>query len=209
MKKTIFFAGAAVLVACSPIPDLLFAIQAAPNADMGDMTLVRRPTDFGPRPTMDLAGGPPCPIPFSATASFCYYPGAADPLNLETVLELSPVATGCDLSKNVLSVSSAGVTCTAAFQKSVSSTWNFSPTKPVFLSFSYSLKQPPNTASLSVNMPVGSMNEVFKIGAIAGPQNLVNLYIPAGTMFDPGMSLSLGGMAKKASISLDWILVWQ
>lgn len=55
-------------------------------------------------------------------------------------------------------------------------------TKPTNMAFSYSIK------SVSDNL---------------------NLFSPPGTMFDPGIAMTLSGSAKKATVSLDWISIWQ
>ena len=73
-------------------------------------------------------------------------------------------------------------------------------------------KKGPNTVdsvALSVTNPAGSMTEIFKVGAVYGSQNQVNVLSPAGAAFTPGFKLLLGGPAKKANVTLAWISVGQ
>lgn len=197
------------LAACSPVPDLLFVTQAA---DMGTSTMQpRQNSDMSIRVPGDMSipTGSLCPTAPPGSTSFCYTPGGMGLLNLDSALEISPAAAGCDQTKNVLTASSMGLSCTATLVSAVTTSWGFSNTKPVYMAFSYSTKMTPNSASLSVLQPAGSANEAIKVGAISGSRNVLNFFAPTGTAMNPGFSLTLGGTATKASLTFDWIAVWQ
>lgn len=197
------------IVACSPVPDLLYVTQ---NVDLSVDTTQRRPTsDMSIRPTSDMSFPTvsPCPNSPPGTTSFCYSPGGIGLLNLDSALEIAPAVAGCDQTKNILSVSAMGVTCTATLVSGVTTSWGFTNTKPVYMAFSYSAKMTPNYASLSVSQPAGSANEAIKVGTISGSRNVLNFFAPAGTVMNPGFGLALGGTATKASLTFDWIAVWQ
>ncbi len=201
--------------ACSPVPELLFAQQGTDMGDMGigDMSMFhgRFPGDGGMHhgPGDMSTGMAPCPQPFGATISFCYYPGAPDPQNLNTALEVSPADSNCTLMNSVFSVNAASDVCNADFVSTISSAWGFLSTKPINMAFSYSVKPNTNYETLAIDSTSGMPTEVLRINAVSGNQNTLNLYIPAGTPFTPGFQLNLGGAAKKASLTFNWISLWQ
>ena len=180
----------AFAAACSPIPELAGVFQITDGDGGTDMGAV---DPFPTRPP-DMSSGvatPPCPKVFGAAMSFCYWPQGQGDLNLGTALALVGMDPNCSLMAGRLSANAAGLTCSAEFAQSIVTGWKLSATKPVSLTFSYSVKPPVDRASLTVNMPSSSMNAVISINGISGSQNVLSLYSPVGTMFAPGFSVTL------------------
>lgn len=227
MKNSGLLLLCGAICGCSPVPELVGTIQAPIDGGDQDASAVGKPPvrpgrDLGSggadmRPRGDLGGADdlgmpdpgPCPPALGVTAAFCYWPQGPGNLNLSAALLLSVADTNCDLTMGRLSVNAAGTTCMAEFTPAALASWGFAPGKPAHLAFSYSIHGTFDHSILAVNVPAGSMNEVIKVNGIAGNQNVLNLYSPMGTMFAPGFSLSLGGSAKKGSLTLDWVSVWQ
>jgi hypothetical protein len=193
--------------ACSPIPELVGVFQVSDTdggVDLGSQE------QFPPRP--DLASPPgssPCPKTFGTSASFCYWSQGQGELNLSTALALVGMDPSCTLMAGRLSANAAALTCSAEFAQSIVMGWGLSMTKPINLAFSYSIKQPIDRATLTVNMPSGSTNAVLLVNGISGSQNVISLYSPMGTMFAPGFSITLAGAAKRGTLTFDWISVSQ
>lgn len=214
----LFLAGA-LLCGCSPSPSLE-SIQQGVGADMGFRRRGRGDMgfdfDMGFRGRPDLGGGhdpdgglAPCPPTPPGTLSFCYYIGGADSENLATALTLTAGGASCDLTDGVFSVNATATTCTAEFAPTIPTSWGFSSAKPIHLVFSYGIHATVDSVALSATNPAGSMNEIFKVGAVYGSQNQVSVLSSAGAAFTPGFHLLLGGTAKKAGVTLAWISVWQ
>jgi hypothetical protein len=226
MKSAALFLFSGMLVACTPGPDLQSVVQAPPSdggfIDGGDIDGgfhrrpprsdggFRRPDGGFPPPPSEM-GAAPCPPAFGVTSSFCYWPGGTDDLNLATALELSSgsSATNCTLMATNLSVVTAGATCTAEFTQDATMAWGFSAMKGVHLAFSYSIQGSASSSQLTVDLPSGSTNEVININGVSGQQNVLNLYVPAGTAYTPGFNLTIPSSAKKGSLFFEWISVSQ
>jgi hypothetical protein len=211
MKKVLITLLMGMSGACSPIPELAGIIPVVNlDAGVGDFSMGPgggpRRGDLGG----DLGSTPgmaPCPMIFGMANSFCYWPTGAGSLNLGTALALTGMPANCTLATGKLTATAALATCAVAFDPTVVAAWGFLPAKAVHMAFSYTTKSSLDRAILTVTMPAG--NEVIKVDGIAGGPNVLNLYVPAGAMFAPGFSLTLAGALKNATLTFDWISVWQ
>lgn len=193
-------------VACSPIPELVGVFQV-PDGGAEDLAASE---PFPPRP--DLSSGmstAPCPKTFGTTVSYCYWPQGQGDQNLGTALSLVGMDPNCALMAGRLSANAAGLSCSAEFKSSLVMGWMLSMTKPVSLTLAYSVRPPIDRATLTVSMPSGSPNSVLSVSGIAGSGNIVSLSTPMGTMFAPGIGLTLAGAAKRGTLTIDWIAISQ
>lgn len=220
MKKILLTLLSGTFLACSPIPELAGIIAVDISDGGSDMNMdgavrmpPRRGGDMGFRSDMGFrddmgTGEPPCPPIFGMVSSFCYWADGPGDLNFGTALAPATMDPGCTLATGKISVAAPATSCGMQFAQTVSDGWKFAPTKPVHLAFSYSIKSNQDHAILTVSMPV-AMTDAIKVDGITGSGNVINLFVPKGSTFPPQFSMGVAGTLTKATLSFDWISVWQ